>query len=103
MLSGIAPFAATLALVLFATLVGVFPIKKLIHMHEAKHELKQGSPGFLRSMSGWIIVAIWIVATWFFATIAGDWWMSGDFAGAVERSGGRLELILRLLAAVADD
>ena len=97
------PALAFLALLAVATLLGTRPIKKLIQVQEAKHELKHGSAGFLRTMSGWIIIAIWLAATWFVATIIGDWWATADLDGAIARSGRRLELILHILAALADD
>lgn len=99
----VGPAVATLLLVGFATCVGTYPIKKFIQIQEAKHELKRGSPGFFRTLSGWTIIVFWLVATWFLATITGDWWATGDLDGALARSGRRLELLLRILAALADD
>ena len=103
MFETLGPIAATLLLVCLATSVGIIPIRKLIQVQEAKHELKQGSPGFFRTMAGWTIIAFWLAGTWFFATITGDWWATGDLEGAIARSGRRLELILHILAALADD
>lgn len=103
MLSSIGPIAATFLIFLLATSIGAIPIKKLIQVQEAKHELKQGSPGFFRTTSGWIIIAVWIFLTWFLATITGDWWATGDLAGAIERSLRRLEILLKILAALSDD
>lgn len=99
----IGPFLAFLVLLGGASLLGLSPIRKLIQVREAKHELKHGSAGFLRTMSGWIIIAIWATGTWFVATIIGDWWATGDLDGAIARSGRRLEVLLRILAALADD
>ena len=99
----IGPLVAVASLVFIASALGVAPIKKLIQVKEAKHELKHGSPGFIRSMSGWIIIAIWLAATWFLASIIGDWWAFGDLGAAVERSLARLELLLQILAALSDD
>lgn len=103
MTSPLGPALAFLALLGIATLLGMRPIRKLIEVQEAKHELKHGSAGFLRTMSGWIIIAVWALATWFFATIIGDWWSTDDLDGALARSLLRLELILQILAALADD
>ena len=103
MLSDLGPILSTLLIVGIASLVGVQPIKKLIQVNEAKHELKHGSAGFLRTMSGWIIIVVWLMATWFFATITGDWWATGDLEGAIERGWYRLELLLIILEALADD
>jgi len=77
--------------------------KKLIQVREAKHELKHGTLGFAQTMSGWIIIVLWLAVTWFFATITGDWWATGDLEGAIVRSGKRLEVLLKILAALADD
>ncbi|MGH1578360.1 hypothetical protein [Planktotalea sp.] len=101
--SNIAPYIALLCLVLGAASLGIYPVKKLIQVKEAKHELKHGSAGFLRTMSGWIIIALWIAAVWFFATIIGDWWAFGNLEQAIARSFHRLELLLHILAALADD
>ena len=103
MVSNLAPLVNSLLLIGFATLLSVGPVRKIIEVKEAKHELKHGSPGFLRSLSGCIVIAIWGFATWFCATILGDWWASGDLEGAIARSGRRLELILHILAALSDD
>ena len=103
MAHSLGPIAATLLLICLATSLGTYPIKKFIQVQEAKHELKQGSAGFLRTISGWSIIAFWLAATWFFATITGDWWATGDLEGAIARSGRRLEVILHILAALADD
>ena len=101
--SSISHLIAVFVLILTASLMGIYPIKKLIQVKEAKHELKHGSAGFLRTMSGWIIIAIWAAATWFFATIIGDWWATDDLSGAIVRSGRRLEILLRILEALGDD
>ena len=103
MFEQLGPILATLAIICAATAVGAFPIKKAIQVQEAKHELKHGSAGFIRTMSGWIVIALWIAATWFFATITGDWWATGDLDGAIARSGKRLEILLHILQALADD
>ncbi|MEP5151944.1 hypothetical protein [Planktotalea sp.] len=97
------PYITLLLLIGLAAGIGMIPIKKLIQIQEAKHELKHGSAGFFRTMSGWIIIAIWVAATWFFATIIGDWWAFGDLDRAIVRSLRRLEILLHILAALADD
>lgn len=103
MLNFLGPIPTTLLLIGIATSLGAYPIKKLIQVREAKHELKQNSPGYIRTISGWTIIALWLAATWFFATITGDWWATGDLSGALERSARRLELLLHILAALGDD
>lgn len=103
MFSQFGPTLATLLIICLAAVIGILPIRKLIQVHEAKHELKHGSAGFLRTMSGWIIIVVWLAATWFFATITGDWWATGDLGGAIERSWRRLELIIIILEALSDD
>ncbi|MEM7508566.1 MAG: hypothetical protein AAF415_17685 [Pseudomonadota bacterium] len=103
MLDSLAPIVATALLICIAASLGTYPVKKLIQIREAKRELNRGSSGYILTISGWIIIAIWLIATWFFATITGDWWATGDLDGAIERSARRLELILRLLVAIADD
>ena len=54
-------------------------------------------------MSGWIIIVVWLAAVWFFASVTGDWWATGDLEGAIERGWYRLELILIILEALGDD
>lgn len=83
-----------------ATMLGVGPVRKVIQIREARHELKQGSAGYLRTLAGWSVIAFWIMATWFAATIIGDWAVSGDLNGAFERSGQRLRILLRIAAAI---
>jgi len=103
MFFALGPVLATVSVIFIAASLGIYPIKKLIQVREAKHELKHGSAGFFRTMSGWIVIAIWVAATWFVATIIGDWWATGDLNGAIARSWLRLELILRILEALSDD
>ena len=85
-----------------ATAIGIGPVRKTIHVREAQHELKQGSAGWIRSISGWSMIAFWIMATWFFATIIGDWAVTGDLEGAFDRSMLRLRILLEIAAAIAD-
>jgi len=96
------PLLATLILFVAATAIGIGPVVKAIKVAEAKHELKQGSAGFLRSISGWSLIAFWIMTTWFFATIIGDWGATGDLDGAFERAWLRLRILLEIAAAIAD-
>lgn len=96
------PLVATAALFALATVLGVVPVRRLIEIHEARHELRRGSVGFIRTVSGWTIIVFWLMATWFFATILGDWAHTGDFQGAVDRSWLRLRVLLEIAAALAD-
>ena len=97
----VGPTIATLALIALATLVGVPSVRKLITVYEAKHELRRGSSGFLRSIGGWSLIAFWLMTTWFLATIIGDWAVTADFGGALERSWLRLRILLEIAAALA--
>ncbi|MFG5382028.1 hypothetical protein [Yoonia sp. R2-816] len=97
------PYIFGLILLAAATLVGIYPVTKLIQIYEGKHELKQGSAGWLRTVSGWSMIAFWIMTTWFLATILGDWSSSGDLEGAINRSWLRLRILLEIAAALGDD
>jgi hypothetical protein len=83
------------------TALGIPQVLRLIRIAEAKHELKLGSASFIRTLAGWSVIAVWIGATWFFATIIGDWAMTGDLAGAVDRGMLRLYVLLEILATLA--
>ena len=96
------PFLSALALCVLSTAIGIMPVHKIIQVREAKHELKQGSAGFLRSIGGWSIIFLWFGAVWFLATIIGDWGATGDLAGAWERGQIRLRVLLEILAALAE-
>ncbi|MCV3270952.1 hypothetical protein [Roseobacter sinensis] len=85
-----------------ATWLGISPVRRLIRIYEAKHELKHGSAGWLRSLSGWSLIALWLLATWFVATIIGDWGATGDLPGAMDRSWLRLRIILEILIAILE-
>lgn len=89
--------------VLFAvmTALGIPQVQRLIRIGEARHELRQGSASFIRTLSGWSVIAVWIGATWFLATIIGDWAVTGDLAGAIDRGMLRLRILLEILAALA--
>jgi hypothetical protein len=101
-LSFLGPLLSGLALLAVSTAVGAGAMRKLVHVYEAKHELKQGSAGFLRTIAGWSWIAIWAMAIWFFATIIGDWGASGDLDGAIARSWLRLEILLHIASALSD-
>ncbi|WP_420011460.1 hypothetical protein [Tateyamaria sp.] len=74
----------------------------MITVYEAKHELKQGSAGWLRSIGGWSIIAFWLMTTWFVATVIGDWGATGDLEGAIDRSWLRLRVLLEIAVAIMD-
>ena len=98
----IAPYLAMLGLFAVSTLVGILPARKLIMVYEAKHELKRGSAGFLRTMAGWSVIAVWLLITWFLATIIGDWNASGDLDGAIARGWVRFQVIMEILIAILE-
>lgn len=98
----IAPLVSALALLVVASLIGIVPVKKLIQIAEAKHELRQGSAGRLRTVGGWSIIAFWLLITLYLGTILGDWLVTGDPGGAVDRSMIRLRILLEILSAIAD-
>ncbi len=96
------PLIATLVLMGLSTLIGMTQVVKMIKIHEAKHELKHGSAGFIRSIAGWSMVAFWVMAVWFAATIIGDWGVTGDLEGAMDRAWLRLRILLEIAAALAE-
>ena len=96
------PAIATLALIAVATLVGVPAMRKLITVYEAKHELRRGSTGWLRSIGGWSLIAFWLMTTWFVASIIGDWAVTADLTGALDRAWLRLRILLEIAAALAE-
>lgn len=96
------PALATLLLLALSTAIGMAQVAKIIKVYEAKHELRHGSAGFIRSISGWSLVAFWVMAVWFAATIIGDWWVNEDLAGAVDRAWLRLRILLEIAAALGD-
>jgi len=93
---------AALALFGISTWIGTIPVLKLIRMREARHELRMGSANYLRGLAGWSVIAFWIMATWYFATIIGDWGVTGDLEGAFERSQLRLRILLEIALILAD-
>lgn len=98
----IAPALSGLLLLAASALVGAMPIKKLIQVQEAKHELKQGSAGFLRTIKGWSVIAFWLAGTWYLATILGDWAANRDLAGAIDRAVLRLWVLMEILQTIAE-
>jgi hypothetical protein len=97
-----APILLSIAILFAAmTALGIWPVLRLVRINEAKHELKQGSASFIRTLAGWSIIAVWIGGTWFFATIIGDWAATGDLAGAVDRGMLRLYVLVEVLATLA--
>ncbi|MBV7393376.1 hypothetical protein [Mameliella sediminis] len=101
-LPAVGPILAGLALLGLSTATGAGAMRKLVRVYEAKHELKQGSAGFFRTLAGWSWIGIWAMATWFFATIIGDWAISGDLSAAVARSWLRLEILLHIASALSE-
>ena len=97
------PYVAAAVLLALSAGIGIAPMKKLIEVREAKHELKHGSAGFIRTTSGWFVIVLWLAFTWFGATVLGDWWATGDLAGAMDRAWLRLRVLLEILAALSDD
>lgn len=96
------PILSAVVLMALATALGMGAVAKLIRVYEAKHELKQGSAGFLREISGWAMIVFWLMAVWFCATILGDWYVTEDLAGAIDRSWLRLRILLEIAAALSD-
>ena len=99
----ILPFTIGLALLGVSTLLGILPVRKLIEIREARHELRRGSSGFLVTVSGWAFIAFWIMAVWFGATVLGDWATHGDLAAALDRAALRLRILLELAMALSDE
>lgn len=102
MIESYMPLLCALALFVISTVAGMGPVMKLIRVREARHELRQGSAGAIRAISGWAIIAFWLMAAWFMATILGDWSISGDLGAAIDRSYLRLRILLEIAAALGD-
>lgn len=96
------PPLAALMLLALSTVIGMAQVAKIIKVYEAKHELKHGSAGFIRGVAGWSLVAFWVMAVWFVATVIGDWWVTEDLAGAMDRAWLRLRILLEIAAAIAE-
>lgn len=84
-----------------STAMGIPMIRKMIIVHEARHELRYGSAGFIRNLAGWSVIGFWLLATWFASTVIGDWGYTGDLDGAIARSWLRLQIVLEIAAALA--
>ena len=97
-----APILCALALLALSTWIGTGPVRKMIEVREARHELRRGSAGAIRGIAGWAVIAFWLMATWFAATVLGDWSASGDLSGAIDRSLLRLRVLLEIAAALGD-
>lgn len=95
------PILLCLPLVVISALIGMPMVKKLVQIREARHELKRNSTSYIMGIAGWSVIAFWLMATWFFATILGDWAATDDAAGAVDRSFTRLWVLLQIAAEVA--
>jgi len=100
MIAQTAPLIAALGLLVLSTIIGMPAVIKLIRVREATHELRRGSAGAIRAISGWALIAFWLMATWFCATVLGDWHVSDDLAGAIDRSWLRLRILLEIAAAL---
>lgn len=103
MVNSFAPFLALAVLLVLSAAFGVRPMRKLIEVREAKHELKHGSAGFIRTTSGWFVIVLWLAFSWFAATVLGDWWATNDLEGAIDRGMIRLQILLEILAAFGED
>lgn len=97
-----APIIAALILFGLAMAVGMFNVVKIITIYEAKHELRHGSAGWIRAISGWSLIVIWVLVTWFLSTVIGDWYVSGDIEGAMARAELRLWVMLEIISAVVE-
>ena len=74
----------------------------MITIYEARHELKYGSAGYLRAITGWGLIFLWLAGVWYVATILGDWDLHGDLDAAMDRSSRRLKVLFHLLVAFGD-
>ena len=97
------PLLLFVLLFIASSAIGVTSVKKMIQVREAKHELKHGSAGFLRSVAGWSFIAFWAMATWFVSTVLGDWQMSGDVEGALEHGALRLRVLVEIAIAMREE
>ena len=100
MLAETSPLFAAAALFGLSTYFGLIPIYRLIQMHEARHELRQGSASQLRRAGGWVVVALWLATVMWCAVFLGDWWATGDYIAASDRAWLRIGLLAKLAASV---
>ncbi|MBB5515277.1 hypothetical protein FHS89_001287 [Rubricella aquisinus] len=96
------PALSVLVLLAVSTLIGLGQVRKTISIFEANHDLKKDSAGWLRSVTGWLVIVIWLSFTWLIATVIGDWAVTGDLDAAVDRGTVRLWVLLELLSALSD-
>lgn len=98
----LSPLLAAGLLFAVSTVIGMANVVKIIAIYEAKHELKQGSAGWIRAISGWSLIVVWVLVTGFLSTIIGDWYISGDIEGAMARAELRLWVMLEVISAVVE-
>ncbi|MGB5865824.1 MAG: hypothetical protein WBG95_16165 [Sulfitobacter sp.] len=96
------PLIAGLILFVLFAVVGMIPMRRLIALHEAQHELRHGSASWIREVAGWTSIVLWLMLVWFVSTIIGDWAVSGDLDGAIARSWLRLRILLEIASALGD-
>ncbi|MEO1732258.1 MAG: hypothetical protein AAFR45_01315 [Pseudomonadota bacterium] len=101
-IDALGPIGTAAVVIALGACLGLWPVRKLVLMHEARNELRIGSAGYLRRFAGWSIVGLWAAAIWFCGTIIGDWYMTNDLTGAVARAEFRFRVLLQVLAAMAD-
>lgn len=87
---------------LVSAAVGARAVRKWIEVHEARREMRAGSPGRMRMISGWSVIAVWLGITWFAGSVLGDWGSTGDLDAALSRSGARLYIVLEFLMALVE-
>ncbi len=96
------PYIAGVAVVAVFALLGVYPVRKFFEVMEARNEMLDQSPSFLRRMRGWSMIAVWTVLTAFAGSFIGDWSKSGDPQGAAERAWVRAEYVLYILTVIME-
>ena len=101
-MSLLAPALSAVILFAAATMAGTASVRKIIEMREARHELRQGSASQIRRLASWAVVGFWPVATWFCATVIGDWGATGDLPSALDRTWLRLYILLEIASAFRD-
>jgi hypothetical protein len=80
---------------------GLIPIHRMIHMHEARDELRQGSASRLRRAERWGVIAVWLAVVLSCLVFSGDWAATGDYQSTTERAAQRTDLLINLLVASA--
>ena len=99
----VAPAITALILYAVATVIGLYPVRRMIEVREARHKLRRGSAGWIRTLAGWSVILLWSFGVWVAATIIGDWARTGDLELALERGAWRLRLLLEILAALGSE